>query len=275
MSRIIYTAREMKRKKRLPWHRPWLLSMLGMGAVVAVSIYTLRYPGWQINDIQVSGNRTILSKDIESVIFREIAGGYASIIPRSSFFLTRGEAVGRVLKKNFPRISEVNIVRNFPNQIRVAIYERSAWAILCNDGLTPEENSDIQCVYIDSEGLALDEAPNSFGSLVVKIKTDFALLKVGEYVLEPARAIRIYSLGEKIEALLSAEIIAYEIFSVLPREMRMRTSEGFSLIVLLEDDPPEIIRVLKSVLEEEIKERRSRLDYIDLRFGNKVFFKFR
>jgi hypothetical protein len=47
------------------------------------------------------------------------------------------------------------------------------------------------------------------------------------------------------------------------------------LILNVKDDYSRVFSVLKTVLENEIKDKAKDIDYIDLRFGNKVFYKYK
>ena len=67
--------------------------------------------------------------------------------------------------------------------------------------------------------------------------------------------------------------MSYELISDFPKEIRVVGPEGYRVYFDRESDLQNAFRVLKTVLAEEIKDRRARLDYIDLRFGNKVFYK--
>ena len=71
------------------------------------------------------------------------------------------------------------------------------------------------------------------------------------------------------------EIVSYHFFSRVPREIRVETANGFKLWFDRTKNLSESFKVLKTVLEQEIKDRRQELSYIDLRFGNKVFYKYK
>ena len=49
--------------------------------------------------------------------------------------------------------------------------------------------------------------------------------------------------------------------------------EGWYVILNNENEPESSFNNLELVLGETVKEKRSKLEYVDLRFGNKVFFK--
>jgi len=160
--------------------------------------------------------------------------------------------------------------------------ERMPWGIWC-DGLTPEEEretkSDNQggekCAYIDDEGFAYEEAPSSSGALVVKIRSDTPGVPVGSAAADPLLMRDMRFFGKEIASVTGSSFVEYRFFSHLPRQLELVSSEGFTLMVSREGDLANTLRVLKKVLEEEIKDQRSRLEYIDLRLGSKVFYKFK
>lgn len=47
------------------------------------------------------------------------------------------------------------------------------------------------------------------------------------------------------------------------------------IITTLTDDPKKVAENLALILEKEIGDRRDKVDYIDLRFGNRVYYKLR
>jgi len=71
------------------------------------------------------------------------------------------------------------------------------------------------------------------------------------------------------------EIVGFEFSFQIQREFRALTSDGFLLWINRDDDFAGVTKVLKTVLDEEIKDRRAELEYADLRFGNKVFYRYR
>jgi hypothetical protein len=49
--------------------------------------------------------------------------------------------------------------------------------------------------------------------------------------------------------------------------------EGWYILLNDKNEPDQTFSNLELVLDQEIKEKRPKLDYIDLRFGKKVFYK--
>lgn len=233
----------------------------------------LRLPAWQIIKIEVRGIETLSAEEIKSSVRDLLRGEYATLIPKSSFFLAQSEAIGQSLKKQFLRIAAVDVHKEFPDELQISVQERKLWGIFCNDLL--EKNDNTQCFYIDTNGVGYERAPRSIGSLILKIHSDQEELLLGEYIIEEPLARRMQFISAELKRAFGIETIGYMFLSRLPREIRVVTADGFQIYFNREDDFRNTFRVLKTVLEEEIKEKRPTLEYIDLRFGNKVFYKLR
>mgnify|MGYP001578730073 CR=1 FL=1 len=274
-SRIVYTARSEKKKtgsRRRALAR--FGAVLVFFGVVTGIVMMLGAEQFQVKTVSFSGLKILSAEELKTKIFQEISGAYVWLFPKRSIFLVRASVLGDALQKEFPRLRTVAVGRKFPAALAVAVEERELWAILCNDANTPENAEDITCVYIDETGFAFEEAPYSIGSLILKIRTDFPEVRVGEQALAPEIAQSIRLLETRIGE-TGLRVWRYEFLKQVPSEIRVETDEGFALIFLREDDFANTFRVLKTVLEQEIKEKRKDLEYIDLRFGNKVFFKMR
>ncbi len=291
--RIVYTADRRADKKRPPRSGILipLIVLLLLLLFTGGSVYLLQLPNLQIKEIKISGIETLDEESVRSVVKRQLEGSIFLLIPRSSFLFVRSPKLSEEIIRAFPRIKEIKIEKTLSDTITVNVKEREFWGILCNDLQTfdIEENNQKNeetlgvakevvvsvCVYIDKEGFSYEYAPNSSGSLITKIKTDYPEIKIGSMVLDGKIVERMHFLGREIKRAIGTEAVGYEFSFKIPSEIRVVTSDGFRIYFNVEDDFQNVFRVLKTILDEEIKEKRTRLQYIDVRFGNKVFYKFR
>ncbi len=56
---------------------------------------------------------------------------------------------------------------------------------------------------------------------------------------------------------------------------QLLTKEGWRILIDDKNEPQITYENLSLALKEKIKDKRKNLDYIDLRFGNKVYFKYK
>lgn len=270
-SRIVYIPRDEKRRR--PGKKPRLKAIFGSGAAVlslAGVSWALLNPAWQIAAIEVSGNETLASAEIKHSLLGTIAGNYAVVFPRQSFFLASATSIESALVRDFPKIKRVEVKKIFPDRMSVVVEERSLWGIACNDLLQKEVTD---CVYVDTTGFSTEHSPASRGSLILKIKTDNYDMRPGIQILAPALVETMLSIGRGVKDIVGSDVVAFEVPLKIAGELRAETREGFKIFFDLDRDIEPQFKVLKTVLEKEIKERRPLLLYIDLRFGNKVFFK--
>lgn len=274
-SRIVYTPREPKRSRRqFSRIHLWIaISAIATVLIVGGGIYVLRLPYFQIKQIQFSGLAVIDESELRSEIINLLAGNYLAVVPKRNILLIRPGVLESSLQKKFPRVKKISIQRVLPDTLRTSIEERTLWAILCND-LSGEQQAP-SCVYLDSSGFAMEHSPQSTGSLITKVKTNISEINPGTQVFDPRLAEEMVTLAQGLKKSIGGEPTSYEFSVKLPEEIRVVMPEGFKIYFKRDDDFPHAFSVLKTVLEQEIKEKKSNLAYIDLRFGNKVFYKYK
>ena len=245
-------------------------------------IFALREPRLQIRNITLRGIKTLDERAVRDEISARLTGARFYVLPRSSFFLADTAAIASGLKHDFSRIRDVTAVKNFPDKLDISVTERIFWGVFC-DGLAVSSTPACPhtqclgvgaCVYIDPEAIAYEHAPEPQGKLILSIRSDaVGDIALGASALDPAVMGEIRNLAERIPAETGSALAGFELHSRVPSEIRAVAGEGFTMIFKREDDYTATLRVLKRVLDGEIKEKRGRLNYIDLRFGNKVFYK--
>lgn len=264
--RILYTTREAKLVKKVSKKRIWfLLALFGLKMFLIGGIYLLRLPYWQVEKIEVGGLEVIDYQDIKTRVDEFLSRKILFLLPQSSFLLLDSRRLAAILQREFPRIESLLVKKIFPDSLVVFLKERELFGVFCNDG----------CVYIDKQGFAYDFAPSSFGSLLVKIKSDAAEVHVGTTLLEQNLMDDFILLSAELEKAAGVRPVAYEFLSKVSSEIKVETSEGFKIFFKRSGNFNNSFGVLKTVLEQEIKNKRPQLEYIDLRFGNKVFYKFK
>lgn len=265
--RILYTARDTKfSKKKISQKEIWILLILtGLVAILGGAIYFLRLSYWQIKKVEVGSSGVLAPQEIKARIDYFLGGRILFFLPRGSFLLFSSSGLASVLQKEFPQIESVAIQKEFPDYLRVVVKERELFGIFCNEG----------CVYIDKQGFAYDYAPGSSGSLLIKIKSDAAEARIGSTVLDAGLISEFLLISSGVSKVSGAKVIVYEFSFKVPSEIKVETSEGFKIVFKRGGDFESSFRILQTVLQQEIKEKRPRLDYLDLRFGNKVFYKFK
>lgn len=286
-NRILYIPKEKKyagkrKKSRTLWVIGGIILCVAviMGGIMIVGLHA-----FEIQKISVNGLRSIHESDIEQEVSFVLIGSYAfGLIPYRSLFVAPIQVITDTIAHRFLLIAEVHIKKEFPHTLVINVRERIMFGILCNDAVQKdaadkeiviEEQIDIQCVYVDTEGIAYESAPKTEGFLITKISTDAHGITIGTQAIDPLMMRRITDLNIKLPPIIGSPIVGYTLLRNVAREVHVISKSGFSVIINRDDDLDHALSVLGTILKKEIGSKRNRLDYIDLRFGNKVFYKFK
>lgn len=271
-SRIVYHgAGAPRRGKKIHWGIPALVG----GAILLVLAgiaYIIRLPLLQVHRITLIGVETLEEAALRERIAEGLAGSYAWILPRSSFFFVSPDAVASDLEKEFPRIEEARVEKGFPDVMSVAITERLFWGVFCS---TEHSSTTPACAYLDPSGVAYERAPEPEGKLIIVVRSDRGDAALGTAVVDRALMGEMRTMVVELAARADILVSGFVVSSRVPGELRAIAAEGFTLIFARGGDIDASVGVLKRVLEKEVGDRRSRLEYVDLRLGNKVFYKLR
>ncbi|OGZ95136.1 MAG: hypothetical protein A2847_00600 [Candidatus Sungbacteria bacterium RIFCSPHIGHO2_01_FULL_50_25] len=266
-SRIVYMrrserARKPSRKRKIAF----IFFAFLLCALAGSSVYLLRHPALQVTDISVVGLRRVLPAEIELKIREELSGNFFYVIPRSSIVLFSASALEGTLKSAMPRLASLHITREFPSKISVEAREREFWAVFC-------AGEGGECGYMDRTGFVYESAPQSSGSLILSVRKDTGSVGIPSQAIEPALAEQFADAVRVLKEEIGEDGESFFIFSELRDEFRIKVRSGYTLYIKRDDEFKNTIAILKTFLEKEAGENRKDLDYIDLRFGNKIFYK--
>ncbi len=284
MSRIIYTSRERKFTPRKREHPRSIFMLVGFLLLCAGLVYATRMPLWQVRKFEIEAGEKISKDEISQKVSGLLSGSYVFVIPKSWFFLVSTETLQEELRTQNPLFAEVAMKKKFPDTLKISVSERTFFGILCNNQSFFKENSEADklseeektvCAYVDTSGFAYEEAPSSSGALIVRLEEDQDSFLVPKQAVDQELFRKIKILRDDLPLRIGERAVLFQLPVGTPREFKVKTSGGYMLWLNKSDDMDAVLKILKTVLDREVKGRRKNLAYIDLRFGNKVFFKFR
>lgn len=138
-------------------------------------------------------------------------------------------------------------------------------------GLPEAEN----CFFADSDGFIFKAAPVLSGGVIpivyerterdLKIKDTVFDERALQFILETKKQLDAVNLG-LTDFVISGQTLG---------DLEILSPDGWKIILSLDQSPAVQVNALKRVLEEEIEEKRSQLEYVDLRVENRVYYKLR
>lgn len=279
----IRRANSFARKKNKIKFKRYIVSISAFSSllfiIIAISVlYISKLERFTISDIRILGNEVIDSSDIENIVHDELNGKYLWLFPKTSVFLYPSNNIMDSILDRWMRVSSVDIYADTMTSLTVRLNERKPAYVWCAQKSKPlNDIDDEECYFLDKKGLIFAKAPYFSGP--VFLKTYGPVVDVGSYkdtgteyigkrFLEKKEFDKIIILKESLNA-IGMKAVKFE---VLGEDTYQFAIEDGTKIILKKDDNVEtVLDNLDSVLE--FLSDRKKIDYIDLRFGNKVFYK--
>ena len=262
---FLASSRKLRRKRRI-------LKAVVVGVIFIVifagGVAFFRMPYFQVKKIEISGNSLINGEDLIEGIKTKLDGKYFGFFPKTNIFIMPKKNILAELPQELKRIKNITLDKKYFGAIAVKIEERSNLALFCGKE---------DCAYADENGFVFEKAPYFSGAVFLKLidqrwpgkaVEDF----IGSNLIEESEFKKILEFaglavktGNGItEVVLKKENI-YEFY----------TKEGWKIILNDKNEPKSAYLNLITVLESNIKDKRTKLDYLDLRLGNKIYFKYK
>lgn len=256
-------SRKARIKKKRNWKRvfwPVFLAFL-LAGVAYVLFFT---PLFKIKSISAQGTDKISSDEFINAAKEYISGSWWKI-SKDNYFLVSEAKMTNYLRQKFPGLKSVKANRKFPDGLEVQAKDREKAITYCGA---------LRCFYADEEGIIFEEAPEIYGGMNLTIKDNSGRnVEIGEKALEPEFILFAQKTGEIINSEANIGLVSFQIKSYPTTDLIAQTSEDWQIMFDVEMDAANQVAALKRVLEEKIGDQRGRLEYIDLRIGNRVYYK--
>ena len=244
-----------------------LLGFLISGALV----YLARLDRLRVDQVELHGLVQLRDAAVASAVREAVGGTTWGFVPRDHFFLVSGEAIEHRLRGEFPQIRKIDVNKRFPDRLIATIEERMLWGVYCV-GELPRVAAR-PCSYLDENGTAYEELAYFEGWLLPVIY-GAAAPEIGAAAVSRA-TIEFFEQARQALADVGAYPLGLVLSTSTPTDGALRLAEGWQLLVVMDRPIPSWFDALETLLAAEIGARRQELEYIDLRFGNKVFYKYR
>ena len=247
----------------------------GVAALAAGIIVVLFFvPSLRIRNVTIAGLNPTDERELKKEILAALAVRKYLILPKDHLILFPKKEIEAFIANKF-RVKNFKVEKDFPSGLKISITERETWAVWC----PAESSSNIQtgkpnCLLLDQEGLAFEAAPGFTGTAVLKIIDARDKNFLGKNILPAKDFEKIKFFIEKVPGRITEEIKTINIKASGDTYL-LYLKSGWYLLVDAQTDPARALENLSIALSSEIKEKRAKLEYIDLRFADKVFYRFK
>jgi cell division septal protein FtsQ len=209
-----------------------------------------------VKKIEILGLTRIKEEEMRGLIYEKLKENF---LRKENIFLADYKKIEREILEKFPQAGNVKISRKFPDEILVKIKERRGIFLLC----------DKACYLVDEKGIIFEKGE---GRDLLRIeKEGFSNFILGEEIISENLALKILKIKEECEKLK----IKINKILISDEKLEAETTKGWEIIFSSEKDIDFQIKKLKAVWENLEEEKKERLEYLDLRFGDFAFPKYR
>ncbi len=244
------------------------LILLGLAAL-AYGIHLVSYISpLSIERITVSGAEKIDPAIIETYIDSQLSDGSFHYFSRRNIFMYPKEVREAGVVTSFPRVKSARLSRDgiVSRDLLVAIEERMPYALWCR--------SEEDCYALDDTGFIFTASATSTHG-----EYESAYIFTGGVDGGPIGARFIPGQMPSILALLrvlqqETNLIPSRVDILADQDFNVTLEQGFFVKASFGQEPETLARNLDLVLSSEaLRDRIADIEYIDLRFGNRVYYK--
>lgn len=263
---LLKTSHRRQRKK------VFIKILLGIGVLgIASAVVTFLFyiPSLRVSNIVISGLDKNSEKELQAELFGILRGRKWLIVPKDHILFLSKKDIEDFLTEKY-RFRDFAVAKKFPATIDISITERKTWAVWC-----PAEGNGNDCLLLDMDGLAFERSPAVSGSAILEITDARGGDFLGKNILSEDKFSKIFQMVESAPKTIQSDITNIYIKKSGETYYLYRKS-GFYLIIDGETDIAKSLENLALALKSgEIKDKQSTLEYLDLRFPDKVFYKFK
>jgi cell division septal protein FtsQ len=270
--RVELPASKLKARKR---QRLIRISAVIVGAVLlffGILVGLSYIPGLRVTNVAVTGTQTLATSTVVSYVQSHIAGHYAGVFPKDNIFLYPKQQIRDGLLVKYPVLSSADVRAHDFGTIAVSLVERAPRALWCPSNTAGAQGQG--CYFMDENGVVYSPAPTFSAPVYVRYYGALPEGPLPKNYLDPERFIALSALVDAIAHKLEPEqIIAVSVDGA--GDARMQFESGFELRFALRDQGGDIFERLSLALGAEpiAGHALSEFLYIDLRFGDKLYYK--
>jgi hypothetical protein len=271
--------REKRHKRRM---RILIAVLVFILILIAGFVYASRVPRIQITTVTVSGNKVVDTDEITAHVDTLLGGHYMYLIPhRNAFLYPRSKILGD-LERSFPRFKSVSVDRTDLHTVAITVTEVRGRALWCGSGTTA--SIDAPCYFTDDAGKIVSNAPyysgnvypRFFGGAIAERTADpvgmmFTDAETFQNLI--AFETRVEGMGFEVKGIVIGEgeenMLVLDLGAGKTAPVRFQKADNFQALAA------NMTAALSNPeLKKTIAEDKASLEYFDLRFTNKVYYKF-
>lgn len=244
-----------------------LLALIATGLVS----WGLHQPSINISTVVIQGNHVVTNEEINAVVDEVLAGSYWYLFPRRSSLIYPEQELSASILERLKRIKSIELVRTDLHTLSIDVREQQSYALWCRSG---KREGQEECYFLNKDGLVYAPAPNFTGNVFFRFYDD---LNSGDVIGKLYLDGSFDRITVLIDSIRNLGEVPVALRPLTADDFELHMENGSAILFGRKQRSSEVVDNLKAVHgSETFKNVNGKdIDYIDLRFGNKVYFKLR
>ncbi len=282
--------------------KPYLYFLLFSAIIVAFSYFFLVFDYWKINSVVIETHNQTYHDKVQNIINDALNSKVLKVLNGSNYFLFNSKNVKEKIESEL-LVQNLDIQKKLPNKVIVnfneikpsyiwiqgnGFYNVDENALVLNEIISAQkqpESNNIEVVNIKDDEVSDVEEGFNLEKIKTFLQNSDADLKLpiiynesgGEIknreLIGDKKALKLVSdLNSEITQKLNLSIILYKINTDNFKKIEVATESGWKIFFNPDADMKQQCENLYSLMEKTFKEAEPS-EYIDLRYGNKVYYK--
>ncbi len=246
-----------------------LLVLAVCGAIVYGIYKGTRHPSVTITNVVIRGGETVDHAAVRTHVRDILRGSYFFVIPHTFAYLYPEEQIETAVSR-IPRVRNVEAERTTRTEIEIRFTEYPPFGLWCS---APDASSTTPCLFVDHTGYAFAEAPMLTGAAFTRFITEDRPPEMGASIAAEGRLRAFAEFKEALNRQYGLRI--GDVTITVHDDIIYHLVGSGDIIVSSSTSVQNAFDALNSVFDsEEFKHlASSTFQYIDLRFGNRVYIK--
>lgn len=233
-----------------------------------------RLKRFRIYNVEFVGGLLVPAEGIKVETKNFLEGNFYWFFPKNNIALYAHDKLENFLKEKFKRIDTISISSINNQTIRVTITERGLYALWCEG--EPQSGNEEKCYFMDNNGVIFSESPTFSGDAYFKYYGFIPSNKNPIGITYIDSIDRFHDLSSFVERVKTTSIRPVYLIAKENKQFDLILSNGGHIYL---DDTisfsktADNLDALLQTLSSATTSRDLNIDYIDLRFGNKLFYK--
>lgn len=287
MREVLSRPTPLKREKRKRAFTRFIWAIFILAALYVGAGLLSHLPRVSINQVETIGLKALDSHEVSESILSYLGGNTALVYSRGNIFIYSKNNVMDFVLSKYPRIYRVNMIERNGQKLILDIEERQAAYVWCGNEAPAYGDRFIKkdCYFVDQKGFVFDNSPYFTDGVYMAIYggLDSEVPIIGQTInltnsIEDIKAIarRLDDTVTPIHSLIlrgdGQHEFLLDIWSTTGNFAKILWNED----ITLEETFQKINAAIgEETFQTEFEKKVGTLEYIDTRFKNRVFYKFK